>query len=82
MRSRDTRGRFRNKPNPEVTDIANLFGGRQGSATTFADRYKNKNGETSTQKALETEIGALAEETVEQDIGSGVDQPNIGEGGP
>ena len=67
MRTRDTRGRFRHKTNPEVENISNLFGGGQDSATTPADRYKNKNGETSTQKALETEIGTLAEETVQQD---------------
>ena len=65
MRNRDIRGRFKHKTKPEVENISNLFGGRQDFAPTSADRYKKKNGETSTQKALETEIGTLAEETVQ-----------------
>ena len=80
MRTRDSRGRFRHKTNPQIENLSNLFGGKQDSATTPANRYKNKNGETSTQKALETEVGNLAEETVQQHIELGVSQPEGGIG--
>ena len=80
MRTRDSRGRFRHKTNPQIENLSTFFGGRQDSATTPTDRYKNKNGETSTQKALETEVGNLAEETIQRDLELGFAQPEGGIG--
>ncbi len=43
MRNKDTRGRFRNSPKPETTKTSqNIFGGRQGSATTSVKKYSEK----------------------------------------
>ncbi len=80
MRTRDTRGIFRHKKNPEVENVSKLFGGRQDSTTTPTGRYKNKNGETSTYKDLETKIETLVEEIVHQDTELGVAQPEGGIG--
>jgi hypothetical protein len=80
MRNRDNRGRFRGNSKQEK-DPKTIFGGRQGSVTTSADRYsekKQQKGETSTQKAIETEIEILAEETIEGNIGLEEETPKIG----
>jgi hypothetical protein len=55
--------------------------GDRVSVTTSVDRYsekKQQKGETSTQKAIETEIEILAEETIEGNIGLEEETPEIG----
>ena len=80
MRNRDNRGRFRGNSKQEKLP-KNIFGGWQGSVTTSADTYskkKQQKGETSTQKAIETEIEILVEETIEGNIGLEEETPEIG----